>query len=69
MDGYEASREIRKRERNAQRRHDVIIALTANVLDSDKQRCEESGMDDFLSKPLRMKDLYAVIEQYSSSQP
>ncbi len=62
MDGYEATREIRRRE--AQRpwvknrpEHRVILALTANAMKEDEARCLACGMDGFLSKPLKMRDL------------
>jgi len=49
LDGFEATQQIRKRESNS---HIPIIALTANVSDSDAQKCFASGMDDFLTKPI-----------------
>jgi len=59
LDGYEATRKIRDREAN--RNHPsaptIIIALTANARTEDRDRCLASGMDDFLSKPLRREDL------------
>jgi len=56
MDGYEATVEIRKIDKNI-----PIIALTAAALVEDKQRVFEAGMNDFISKPFKPNDLYNKI--------
>ena len=59
LDGYEASRRIRALESEAKngRAKVIIIALTANAMREDRDRCLASGMDDYLSKPVRKEDL------------
>ena len=61
MDGLEATREIRQRERLSGG-HTPIIAMTAHALKGDRERCLEAGMDGYLAKPVRAKDLYETIE-------
>lgn len=63
MDGYEATRAIRAAERLE--RHTVIIAMTANAMKEDRDRCFEAGMDDYLSKPVRKEDLDAKLAHWS----
>jgi CheY-like chemotaxis protein len=62
MDGFEASREIRRRESASE--HVPIIAMTANAMKGDRERCLEAGMDDYLSKPVRKDDLEAALRRW-----
>ena len=62
VDGLEATVSIRSLERSTGR-HTPIIALTANAMIGDRERCLNAGMDDYLSKPLRADDLFATIEK------
>lgn len=62
MDGFEATREIRRRE--ADERHTRIVALTASAMQDDRRACIEAGMDDFLSKPIYVNKLQEILDRY-----
>jgi CheY-like chemotaxis protein len=64
MDGYEAARRIREDEPLLGRRC-TLIALTADALDSDRQRCLDAGMDDFMTKPVSSAQLSAAIVHWT----
>jgi PAS domain S-box-containing protein len=64
MDGLEATAGIREGEKGTAR-HQVVIALTAHALKGDRDRCLAGGMDDYLAKPIRPRELDAVLEKYS----
>ncbi|MBC3860568.1 response regulator [Undibacterium jejuense] len=63
MDGFEATRRIRKIESNSGK-HIPIVALTANAMREEKPQCIEAGMDDYLSKPVNKSELKAVLTRY-----
>lgn len=65
MDGLEATAEIRTIEKRTGT-HIPIIALTANAMIGDRERCLKAGMDDYLSKPLRADDLFAMIHRLTA---
>jgi CheY-like chemotaxis protein/HPt (histidine-containing phosphotransfer) domain-containing protein len=62
MDGFEATRNIREQEQPSGRRI-PILAMTAHALKGDRERCLEAGMDAYVSKPVRARELYAAIER------
>lgn len=59
MDGFEATQAIRKLEGTD--RHTIIIAMTASILESERNRCFAVGMDDYLGKPIKREKLFATI--------
>jgi CheY-like chemotaxis protein len=61
MDGFSAAMEIR---RSGPNRETAIIALTANVLEEDRERCFTAGMNDYLSKPIRKDQLLDAIQKW-----
>jgi CheY-like chemotaxis protein len=67
MDGFETSRQIRKRFPAS--RQPKIIALTANALKGDRELCLEAGMDDYLTKPVKIGDIAAAIEKHFGHRP
>ncbi|MBK7257469.1 MAG: response regulator [Ignavibacteriae bacterium] len=64
MDGLRATRIIRERYTGDDRPQ--IVALTANVMANDREACMASGMDDFLSKPIRLEEVRSIVEKYGT---
>mgnify|MGYP001555289820 FL=1 len=66
MDGYEAARQIRKKSYI----DTPIIAMTANALSGDREKCLDAGMDDYISKPINEQNLYRTLSEFISiSEP
>jgi signal transduction histidine kinase/CheY-like chemotaxis protein len=63
MDGYEATRRIRAGEAGEANRRIPIVAMTAHALNSDRDRCLAAGMNDFLTKPVRLEELAGLLEK------
>jgi CheY-like chemotaxis protein len=67
MDGIEATRQIRERQKNpaasaAFKAGIAIVAMTANAMQGDREKCLTAGMDDYLSKPIRPEDIRKILE-------
>ena len=68
MDGLEATKYIRHWE-NERARHTTIIALTAHAMRGDKEKCFDAGMDDYISKPVRLDRLAEVLRHRMEHNP
>ena len=64
MDGYEATRRIRHGEAGMRFRDVAIVAMTANAMKGDKEKCLAVGMNDYLSKPLDIEQVKAVLQRF-----
>jgi CheY-like chemotaxis protein len=69
LDGYDATRMIRQWEHENARLRLPIVALSADMCDADRRRARESGMDDFLAKPLKFEELRALCARWIPAQP
>ncbi len=67
LDGYAAAARIRREERAAGRERTPIIALTAHAMSGDRERCLAAGMDDFLSKPIKLEALESALDAWLSA--
>ena len=65
MDGYDTATAIRRTE--GSRSHVPIVAVTAHALPGERERCLDSGMDDFLAKPFFPEQLLAVVNKWEAS--
>jgi two-component system, sensor histidine kinase and response regulator len=67
LNGYEATRAIREREGGGRRT--PIVALTAHAVKGDRELCLAAGMDDYLSKPIQLRDLRDALARWSANDP
>lgn len=68
MDGLQATAKIRAREKETGE-HIPIVAITAHAMKGDRERCLAAGMDGYISKPVRARELYAIIAEVAGQSP
>ena len=64
LDGYEATRQLRRQEET--HRHTIVIGVTAYAMVGDREKCLAAGMDDYLSKPIQQESLRSLLEHWTS---
>ncbi|MBI5769840.1 MAG: response regulator [Verrucomicrobia bacterium] len=68
MDGYEAARRIRAKWADREAERPRIVAMTGNAMLGDREKCLEAGMDDYISKPVRVEELKAALENWGAAR-
>ncbi len=68
MDGYEASRQIRSGRAGDRNRDIIIIAMTANAMKGDQEKCLTAGMNDYLAKPITPPALARMLEKWPTTR-
>jgi signal transduction histidine kinase/CheY-like chemotaxis protein len=70
IDGYQATRIIRDSEKKSGNQKRIpILALTAHAMEEDRQRCLDAGMDDYLTKPVKLESLSMALEKWAKQFP
>ena len=69
MDGYTATRELRLMETEKNLPHQAVIALTANALEGEREKCLAAGMNDYLTKPIVSEQLLVILAERLGGQP
>ena len=64
IDGFEASKAIRQWQKEEEKKQIPIIALTAHAMEGYRDTCLQHGMNDYMTKPIRRKDLLARVERW-----
>ena len=64
MDGFEATARRSASAKGHRSAHTPIVAMTANAMKGDRERCLAAGMDDYLTKPIRLGDLEVVVQRW-----
>ena len=67
MDGFEATHAVRNREAG-DGGHVWIVAMTANAMEGDRERCIDSGMDDYIAKPVKLEPLLAQLRRAAAAR-
>lgn len=67
LDGYQTTKIIREEEQRVNKKRCPIVAITANAMFGDKDRCLSAGMDDFLSKPFQSRQILEMIEKWKDA--
>ncbi len=62
LDGYDATKQIRISENGSKRT--PIVAITANALSGDREKCIDAGMDDYVSKPIKGENIEIILKKY-----
>jgi two-component system, sensor histidine kinase and response regulator len=65
MDGWEATAEIRRREEKTGR-HQFIVAMTAHAMKGDREACLDAGMDDYIPKPIRPREIGELLTRLAT---
>ena len=64
MDGIEVTLKIRSMSITSQ---PIIVAVTANAMQGDREKCIQAGMDDYISKPIKLEEIIEVLKRWSST--